>query len=135
MKKIKAQANRASSNDKDLPLREKFYERKIEGLLESSGEFSVRLGLVLLKSGYVDADYLHLIFDKVDALAPADEYYVKMALAWLVSECFVKFPEPTLSYLRVSELPAWTFNKAISKICDSYRVGPEMKDLLRGMRL
>ena len=114
--------------------REEFYAQKIEGLLESSGEFSIRLGLVLLKCGYVDAEYLHLIFDKIDSLASASEYYIKMALAWLVSECFIKFPEPTLEYLKVSKLPKWTFNKSISKICDSYRVEPETKDHLRKMR-
>ena len=75
-----------------------------------------------------------MAYDWTERLAARDEYYVKMALAWLVCECFIKFPEPTLGYLRASHLPKWTFNKAISKICDSYRVEPEMKDLLRKMR-
>ena len=33
-----------------------------------------------------------------------------------------------------SRLPTWTFNKTISKICDSHRVDPEVKASLRKMR-
>ncbi|MBQ3293168.1 DNA alkylation repair protein [Candidatus Saccharibacteria bacterium] len=114
--------------------REEFLELKIEPLLKSSDEFTVRVGLVLLKTAYMDFDYLALIFDRVEALGSRDEYYVKMAIAWLLSECFIKFPEMTLSYLKISNLPKWTFNKTISKICDSYRVEPEMKEILKKLR-
>ena len=57
-----------------------------------------------------------------------------MAIAWLLSECFIKFPEPTFDYLKTSKLPKWTFNKTISKICDSYRVDPEVKAELKRLR-
>ncbi|MBQ3441163.1 DNA alkylation repair protein [Candidatus Saccharibacteria bacterium] len=114
--------------------REEFLELKIEPLLKSSDEFNTRVGLVLLKTAYMDFDYLALIFDRVENLKDRDEYYVKMAIAWLLSECFIKFPEATFSYLQVSKLPKWIFNKTISKICDSYRVEPEMKEALRKLR-
>ena len=114
--------------------REEFLELKIEPLLKNPDEFAVRVGLVLLKTAYMDFDYLALIFDRVEALRDRDEYYIKMAIAWLLSECFIKFPEATLSYLKISHLPKWAFNKTISKICDSYRVEPEMKETLRKLR-
>lgn len=114
--------------------REEFLELKLEPLLKSSDEFAVRVGLMLLKTAYMDFDYLALIFDRVEKLADRDEYYIKMAIAWLLSECFIKFPEATLSYLKISHLPKWTFNKTISKICDSYRVEPEMKEFLKKLR-
>lgn len=44
------------------------------------------------------------------------------------------YADETLGYLRVSRLPVWTFNKTISKICDSYRVEAGVKDILRKMR-
>ena len=113
--------------------REEFYDLKIRGLVESRREFSTRVGLVLLL-GYVSEEWLQVIFETVELVASREEYYVRMAVAWLVAECFIKFPDETFSYLQVSKLPAWTYNKAISKICDSYRVDGEMKDVLRGMR-
>ena len=114
--------------------RDDLLKRKIDGLLESDLEFTVRVGLVLLKCYFVDCDYLAMIFDRVERLRVREEYYTRMAIAWLVAECSIKFPEVTLGYLKVSRLPKWTYNKTISKICDSYRVEEGMKEMLRGMR-
>lgn len=114
--------------------KEKFLEEKVEPLLDDSREFAARAGLVFLKCRYLDFEHLNLIFDRVERMVLREEYYVRMALAWLVAECFVKFPEETFTYLTVSNLPKWTFNKAISKICDSYRVEEEAKAILKKMR-
>ena len=83
---------------------------------------------------YADFNYLAVIFDRVEKLAGREEYYIRMAIAWLVAECFIKYPEKTLAYMRVSGLSKWTYNKTISKICDSYRVDVETKEMLKKMR-
>ena len=114
--------------------REDFFENKISKLLDNKHEFTVRVGLVLLKCCYVEPVYLEFIFAETDRLSGREEYYVKMGLAWLISECFVKFPSGTLGYLVESKMPMWTFNKTISKICDSYRVDAKTKDFLKKMR-
>ena len=111
-----------------------FLDQKVEPLLKSKNEFATRAGLVCLLDFYVHFDYLFLIFDRLESLKDRDEYYVKMALAWLLAECFIKFPDETFSYLQQSHLPKWTFNKAISKICDSYRVDPATKQELKLLR-
>ena len=114
--------------------RAEFLDKKIEQLLTDKREFAVRAGLVFLKCAYLDFDYLNLIFDRAERLSTREEYYIKMALSWLIAECFIKFPDETYAYLNVANLPKWTFNKTISKICDSYRVAPEAKGILRKMR-
>ncbi len=114
--------------------RDEFLNEKIDELLGSDSEFSVRVGLVLLKTSYIDSDYLNVIFDRVERLVGRKEYYVRMAIAWLLAECFIKFPAATTGYLVASNLPKWTFNKTISKVCDSYRVDPEEKEILKRMR-
>jgi 3-methyladenine DNA glycosylase AlkD len=111
-----------------------FLNTKVESLLQSQDEFAVRAGLVFLLDFYVDFDYLFPIFDRIESLKNRDEYYIKMALAWLLAECFIKFPDETMSYLKVSKLEPWTFNKALSKICDSYRVDPDTKTLVKTLR-
>ena len=50
--------------------------------------------------------------------------------AWAVCECFVKFPALTFPLLRRKTLPAFTQNKAIQKIRESYRVSREDKEAL-----
>ena len=115
--------------------RTEFFEEKIDKLLsDKSGEFAVRVGLVLLKSAYIEPEWLNMIFDRVDGLAKREEYYIRMGIAWLLCDCFIKYPTATAGYMVSSKLPVWTFNKTISKICDSYRVDDETKDLMRKMR-
>ena len=114
--------------------REEFLETKVDGLFDAKNEFAVRAGLVILKCGYVSEDYLAMIFDRVERLADRKEYYIRMAIAWLIAECFIKYSEITLTYMNVSGLPKWTYNKTISKICDSYRVDEETKEMLRKKR-
>ncbi|MBR3257052.1 DNA alkylation repair protein [Candidatus Saccharibacteria bacterium] len=114
--------------------RDDFLDKKIESLLKSDNEFATRTGLVFLLDFYVSSEYLQLIFDRIESLKTREEYYVKMALAWLVAECFIKFPEETFSYMIQSELDDWTFNKAISKICDSRRVEPDIKAEIKRYR-
>ena len=113
---------------------EDFFKNKLKKLLDDNHTFVLRVGIVILKCCYIEQDYLDYIFTEVDKASTNNDYYVKMGLAWLVSECFIKFPTATTAYLLRSKMPTWTFNKTISKICDSYRVDTETKKLLRKMR-
>lgn len=111
-----------------------FLDKKVENLLSSKDEFAVRAGVVCLLDFYVKPEYLHLIFDRIESLKNREEYYIKMAIAWLLAECFIKYPEMTRDYLGRSKLDKWTFNKAISKICDSYRVDNDTKTEVKKLR-
>lgn len=111
-----------------------FLDTKLDNLLSSKKEFTVRTGLVILKTAYMAPDYLSVIFDRTESLAQREEYYIRMAIAWLIAECFIKYPDETYVYLKVSHLPKWTYNKAISKICDSHRVEKSTKETLKNMR-
>lgn len=111
-----------------------FLERKVKPLLKSQKEFETRTGLVCLLDLFMSEEYLSTIFKSIESLKDRDEYYVKMAAAWLLAECYIKFPVKTEAFMNRTKLNNWTFNKAISKICDSYRVSIEDKDKLRKMR-
>lgn len=111
-----------------------FFERKVEPLLTSKDEFTLRTGLVSLLDFYVEPDYLTVIYDVIESLKNCEEYYVRMAIAWLIAECFIEFPDETFAYLKISKLNKWTLNKAISKICDSYRIDPNTKIQIKKLR-
>lgn len=113
---------------------EDFLERKVEKLLASKDEFAVRAGLVFLLDFYVRFEYLFLIFDRIESLAFRDEYYIKMATAWLIAECFIKFPEETLVFMKKAKLSEFVLRKAISKICDSRRVDLSLKEEVKKLR-
>lgn len=110
-----------------------FLDLEVEKLFDGP-EFAVRTGLVILKCSYINDEYLDVVFDRVEKVTHREEYYIRMAVAWLLAECFIKYPAATTGYLLASNLPKWTYNKTISKICDSYRVDAETKEMLRRMR-
>ena len=113
---------------------DEFYQQKVEPLLASRDEFTTRTGLVCLLDFYVRPEYLQTIFNHIESLKDREEYYTRMAIAWLLAECFIKFPDETYTYMKTSKLNSWTFNKAISKICDSYRVDPSAKAQVKLLR-
>ena len=90
----------------------------IEPYLSSEKEFEVRVGLVLLLSYYINQEYLSHLFKILDKFHHQG-YYAKMAAAWLLSLCYLKYPKKTKEYLAVSKLDQDTFNKGIQKIIES----------------
>lgn len=98
----------------------------IDEFLEE-GEFFARTGLVLLLDYYVEAEWIQVVFERILRVVYREEYYVKMAVAWLLQKCYVYFPDLTYNFMRVSDIPEWTLRKAVSKIQDSYRVDSSWK--------
>ncbi len=99
------------------------------GLILDSREFYVRVGYVILLNYYVDSDHIKDILSI--SLKDSDYYYVNMAIAWLLSICFIKFREDTLALLKEKKLSKDVQNKTISKICDSYRVTKKDKETVK----
>ncbi|WP_374018036.1 DNA alkylation repair protein [Paenibacillus thiaminolyticus] len=105
----------------------------IQPYLESDEEYDIRFGVVMLLNYYIDELYIHHVLGRLDRITH-EGYYVKMAVAWAVSICFVKLPDITMDYLRSNSLDDFTYNKALQKITESYRVSPETKALIRSMK-
>lgn len=104
----------------------------IRPYLNSDKEFEKRFGIVMLFH-YIDEAHLSDILNYADDFAHPG-YYARMAMAWLLSACFVKFPNPTMAYLKRSRLDTWTFNKTLQKITESLRVDAETKQVIRSMK-
>lgn len=102
----------------------------IQELLQKEDTYSLRVALVLLLDYYINETYLDSIFNITNHIK-SDEYYVKMAMAWLLSICYIKYPNQTLYYLNHNQLDDWTYNKTICKICESLRVSKKEKEELK----
>ena len=57
-----------------------------------------------------------------------------MAIAWTMSVLYVKYPKITMEYLKNNTLDDFTYNKALQKIIESYRVSEEDKNIMRKMK-
>jgi len=109
------------------------YFEYFKDYLNSNSEFKIRVALVIFLNFYINEEYLNEIFSLIDKIK-LDKYYVNMAIAWLLAESFIKYPEATKKYLNETKINDFTFNKTISKICDSYRVCKDEKILLKKLR-
>lgn len=105
----------------------------IQSYLHSNNEFEVRFAVVMMLAHYIREDYIDQVIEALDSVKH-DGYYVKMAVAWAVSVCFVKFSDKTMKYLKYNNLDDWTYNKSIQKIIESRRVDDKTKDSLRRMK-
>ena len=105
----------------------------IQPYLNSKNEFDVRFSIVILLNYFIDDKYIDKILKILDKIKH-DGYYAKMAVAWALSICFVKYWDKTLEYLQTSNLEKWTFNKTIQKTCESYRITTNQKDFLRKLK-
>jgi 3-methyladenine DNA glycosylase AlkD len=82
---------------------------------------------------YIDDDYRRSVLKQLDSITH-DGYYVKMAVAWAISICYIKFEEITLDYLKNNNLNDFTYNKSLQKICESLKVNKNSKAFIRGMK-
>ena len=87
----------------------------------------------MLLTHFITEERIETVLERLDTIRH-EGYYVKMALAWALSVCFIKFPERTLRYLQNNRLDDETFNKALQKIIDSFRVDRKTKDVIRSLR-
>ncbi len=105
---------------------------EIKNYLKNDNPWINRFGYVLLLEYFIEEKYMDEIFELCENYK--NHYYVKMAIAWLVSMCYIKYKGRTITFLKKHKLDIWTHNKAIQKIIDSYRVDNMDKVILRGLK-
>lgn len=101
--------------------------------ISSSEPWSARFALVTLNNYYTEEAYLALIFDSIRSLENND-YYVNMAVAWLISTCYLINREKTKIFIKSGQMDDWCINKSIQKIVESLRVSLEEKEDIKKLR-
>ena len=109
------------------------YLRLSKELIKSKKTFYRRCGVIILFSLIKD-EYLEQIFDIISYLYSEEEYYVNMAVAWLLCELVIKKRDKAINYLENSKVNSFVLNKTVSKCNDSFRVSKEDKELLKKLR-
>ena len=92
----------------------------------SKEEFELRFMIVAMMDHFVDEEHIDEILSICNEIRH-DGYYAKMAVAWTLQVCYVKFPEKTRRLLENNSMDDFTHNKAIQKIRESYQVRREEK--------
>lgn len=103
------------------------------GCLDSSAAYTVRFGIVMLIDYYCDQEHLALALARLEQIQNGD-YYVQMAVAWAVSAYYAAAPTQTEAFLDQCRLDDFTYHKALQKICESKKTGPDAKKRIRAKK-
>ena len=118
------------SSIKDAKKQQQLYWETFRPLTQSHKEYEIRFFYVMALSYFINETYLQKIFSLIRAQKYVG-FYDKMAVAWLLSMMYVKYPNETETFLQDTPLDKFVFQKSISKICDSFQVKKEAKIHLR----
>lgn len=105
----------------------------LNSYFQSENEFEVRFAVVMLKNYYINDKYISDVLKILDNIKH-EGYYVKMAVAWTISICYINMPDVTMKYLKNNNLDDFTYNKSLQKIIESLSVSKEAKNEIKKMK-
>lgn len=107
---------------------QEFWYAYLQKWLKSNREYKIRFGVVCLLDFFINETYIDVVLEEMKSIHH-DGYYVKMAVAWAVSICYIHFPEKTQKLLKENSLDPRTHNKAIQKIRESLRISQKKRHI------
>lgn len=106
----------------------------IDKWLKSQETYTIRFGIEMLMSFYLDADFKPEYLEKV-AKIRSEEYYVRMMVAWYFATALAKQYDASIGYIEQHRLEDWTHRKTIQKAVESRRLTPEQKNYLKTLSI
>ncbi len=106
----------------------------IDQWISSDKPFTVRFGIEMLMSFFLDKDFKPEYIRKVAAVT-SGEYYVNMMIAWYLATALAKQWTDTIPLIESKKLDVWIQNKTIQKAVESYRITDEQKMYLKTLKV
>lgn len=108
-------------------------KKEINTWLKSSHTYTIRFGIKVLMTFYLDEDFDIKYLDEVSKIK-SNEYYVNMMISWYFATSLAKKYKETIIFLENNKLDKWVHNKTIQKACESFRITEEEKKYLKSLR-
>lgn len=106
----------------------------IKKWLASDAEYTVRYGMKMLMSFYLDENFKPDYMEMVIASDRTDLKYVSLMTAWYFATALAKQYDDAVKVIEDNRLDRVTHNKAIQKAVESFRVTDEQKAYLKTLR-
>lgn len=123
--------------DSPLP---KCFDKNKEDVLERAKNWIAadttyvkRYGMGVMMRLFLDEDFKEEYIQLV-AGVKSEEYYVNMMIAWYMATALAKQWDAAIPYIQERRLSEWVHRKSIQKAVESYRITPEQKEYLKGLR-
>lgn len=81
---------------------------------KSNHVFKVRVGIVLLINFYISDTYIDDILINIKKIN-TNNYYISMAIAWLLSMCYIKYPKKIYQFIKDNKIDELTRKRTIQK--------------------
>ena len=88
----------------------------------------------MLMTHFLDDDFSCDYLELVSSIR-SDEYYLNMMIAWYFATALAKQYDCAIKYLENKKLFCWVHNKTIQKAVESFRITPEIKIYLKGLKI
>lgn len=107
----------------------------LQSYLCSDKEYHIRFAVVMFINYYISEEYIDKLLKTFDEIHH-EAYYVKMAVAWALSICLVKYWDKTIGYMESKEnhLDDFTYIKALQKGRESLCLTAEQKQYLKELK-
>lgn len=105
----------------------------LKTLINTENQWENRIVVVTFLSHYLNENYIDKVIETIKIIKPTT-YMSKMGYAWLLATMMAKFPIKTFEFMKNNEIDTWTYNKALQKMIESYRVSKEYKIILKNMK-
>jgi 3-methyladenine DNA glycosylase AlkD len=102
---------------------------EIKNWLKSDKEYTVRFGVLMLLTHFLDGDFKEEYL-RVVANINISTYYVDMMCAWYFATALAKQWNSAVKYLEDNVLKEFIHNKTIRKAIESYRITTDQKKFL-----
>ena len=102
---------------------------------DSKQEYEVRVVAIMMMSQFLNDEYFDRVLEVLNSLY-TDTYYSRMGVAWAVATAMAKYPDKCKAYMLSPDnhLDEWTYNKALQKMKESYRVDNSIVDEIKKIR-
>ncbi|MDL2257216.1 DNA alkylation repair protein [Bacteroidales bacterium OttesenSCG-928-I14] len=105
-----------------------------EALKHHEGEFTKRTFVIVLMDYFMNDRYIERALKHLSEI-PQGQYYVDMGIAWAISVGLIKYYDKTVPMLEEKTFSKFVHNKGIQKARESYRISPETKEYLNGLKI
>lgn len=109
-----------------------YFFNKCRELLKEKEEFKNRIAFVIFLDYFITDEYVDRVLNTISGFR-SDKYYANMALAWLLSVIYIKYPQKARDYLLKNNFDKTVIKYTKRKIKDSYRVSTADKDWLKNV--
>lgn len=107
---------------------------EIKKWLNSDYEYTVRFGVSMLMTHFLDGDFKSEFLNLVADIKKST-YYIDMMCAWYFATALAKQWNDTVKFLEKKRLSVFIHNKTIQKAKESYRISEENKRYLEGLKI